>query len=99
MMKKFLGILVAALLWSNFVYAGWFSKELYIDCYYTEGQSGYLWYLKAEGDTRQRFEDNLEMSMVEGELASIAGGVDSELGTGGSADTAGTQGLFAAITA
>jgi len=33
------------------------------------GQSGYLWYLKAEGDTRTRFEDYLEMSMVEGELA------------------------------
>ena len=64
-----------------------------------QGQTGYLWYLKAEGDTRQRFEDNLEMSMVEGELASAAGGVDSQLGTAGSADTAGTQGLFAAITA
>jgi len=64
-----------------------------------QGQSGYLWYLKAEGDTRQRFEDNLEMAMVEGELASAAGGVDSQLGTAGSADTAGTQGLFAAVTA
>ena len=64
-----------------------------------QGQTGYLWYLKAEGDTRQRFEDNLEMAMVEGELASAAGGVDSQLGTAGSADTAGTQGLFAAITA
>ena len=63
------------------------------------GQTGYLWYLKAEGDTRQRFEDNLEMAMIEGELASAAGGVDSQLGTAGSADTAGTQGLFAAITA
>ena len=63
------------------------------------GQTGYLWYLKAEGDTRQRFEDNLEMAMVAGELASAAGGVDSQLGTAGSADTAGTQGLFAAITA
>ena len=41
LMKKLLGILVSALLWSNFVYAGWFSKELYINCYYTEGQSGY----------------------------------------------------------
>jgi hypothetical protein len=39
------------------------------------------------------------MAMIEGELASIAGGVDSEIGTGGSADTAGTEGLFAAITA
>ena len=42
------------------------------------GQSGYLWYLKAEGDTRTRFEDNLEMAMIEGELAAAAGGVDSQ---------------------
>jgi hypothetical protein len=64
-----------------------------------QGQSGYLWYLKAEGDTRQRFEDNLEMAMVEGELAKATGGVDSQLGTAGSDDTAGTEGLFAAVTA
>ena len=30
-----------------------------------DGQSGYLWYLKAEGDTRQRFTDYLEMTMLE----------------------------------
>jgi len=64
-----------------------------------QGQSGYLWYLKAEGDTRQRFEDNLEMAMIEGELAKASGGVDSQLGTAGSDDTAGTEGLFAAVTA
>jgi hypothetical protein len=29
------------------------------------GQGGFLWYLKAEGDTRQRFNDYLEMTMVE----------------------------------
>ena len=32
------------------------------------GESGFLWYLKAESETRLRFEDYLEMSMVEGEL-------------------------------
>jgi hypothetical protein len=64
-----------------------------------QGQTGYLWYLKAEGDTRQRFEDNLEMAMVEGELAKSTGGVDSLLGTAGANDTAGTEGLFAAVTA
>ena len=63
-----------------------------------QGQSGYLWYLKAEGDTRQRFEDNLEMAMIEGELAAAAGGVDSQLGTAGAEATAGTEGLFAAVT-
>ena len=64
-----------------------------------QGQTGYLWYLKAEGDTRQRFEDNLEMAMIEGELAKATGGVDSQLGTTGANDTAGTEGLFAAVTA
>ena len=62
-----------------------------------EGQNGYLWYLKAEGDTRARFADYLEMACVEGELAKATGGVDTELGTAGSDDTAGTEGLFAAI--
>ena len=37
-----------------------------------EGQNGYLWYLKAEGDTRARFADYLEMTMLEAEL-SVAG--------------------------
>ncbi len=32
-----------------------------------EGQSGYLWYLKAEGDTRARFSDYLEMTLMEAE--------------------------------
>ena len=31
------------------------------------GQAGYLWYMKAEGDTRVRYEDYLEMSMIEAE--------------------------------
>ena len=63
-----------------------------------EGQNGYLWYLKAEGDTRARFTDYLEMACVEGELAKATGGVDSLLGTAATDDTAGTEGLFAAIT-
>ncbi len=56
-----------------------------------DGQSGYLWYLKAEGDTRTRFEDYLEMSMVEGELAASGSGAVGVTGIGG------TEGLFAAI--
>jgi len=63
------------------------------------GQSGYLWYLKAEGDTRVRFEDYLEMSMIESEFAKASGGVDSILGVAGSDNTAGTEGLFAALEA
>ena len=57
-----------------------------------DGTSGYLWYLKAESETRLRFEDYLEMSVIEGELATA----------GAAAATAGfqgTQGLFAAIQA
>ena len=60
------------------------------------GQSGYLWYLKAEGETRSRFVDYLEMAMLEGELG-VHGtdAVDNFLGSAG--DSTGTQGLFAAI--
>ena len=58
-----------------------------------DGTSGYLWYLKAESETRLRFEDHLEMSVVEGELNENA----SALANYGAAALPGTQGLFAAI--
>jgi hypothetical protein len=58
-----------------------------------DGASGYLWYLKAESETRLRFEDYLEMSMVESELnvnaIPIAGTAAAAL--------PGSEGLFAAI--
>ncbi len=54
------------------------------------GASGYLWYLKSEHETRLRFEDYLEMSMVEGELAATGSGAIG-------ASFKGTEGLFAAI--
>ena len=54
-----------------------------------DGTGGYLWYLKAESETRLRFEDYLEMAMVEGELNAGAAGVP--------ALNPGTEGLFAAI--
>jgi hypothetical protein len=59
-----------------------------------DGTSGYLWYLKAESETRLRFEDYLETALIEGELSAIgaAAGVGSGL-------VPGTQGLFAAIQA
>ncbi len=63
------------------------------------GQGGYLWYLKAESETRLRFADYLEMMMLE----SIKGvpatdNVDNYLGVPGSnAGATGTQGLFDAI--
>ncbi len=61
-----------------------------------DGASGYLWYLKAESETRLRFEDYLEMAMVEGELNANAGGA---AGSYDAANLPGTQGLFAAIRA
>ena len=61
-----------------------------------EGQNGYLWYLKAEGDTRARFADYLEMTMLEAETAVANAGAIG--GTDGGALQDGTQGLFQAIT-
>ena len=51
------------------------------------GQTGYLWYIKAEGDTRSRFEDYMEMALVEAESATNAN----------LTEVSGTEGLFAAI--
>ena len=69
-----------------------------------DGTSGYLWYLKAESETRLRFEDYLEMSMVEGELqanvnANTQFGAAFGPGTASTAQIKGSQGLFAAIEA
>jgi hypothetical protein len=57
-----------------------------------DGTSGYLWYLKSESETRLRFEDYLEMSMIESEYnqAAVGAGVGSGL-------VPGSEGLFAAI--
>ena len=67
-----------------------------------DGQSGYLWYLKAESETRLRFEDYMEMSMVEGEKmnGTVAFGTNFKP-TGGTPtqNIKGTEGLFAAIEA
>jgi hypothetical protein len=51
------------------------------------GESGYLWYIKAEGETRTRFEDYTEMALVEAE---------KNINTNLSSIT-GSEGLFAAI--
>ena len=73
-----------------------------------EGASGYLWYLKAEADTRARFNDYVEMSMLEsvigsdnahgmgaGASAGVANSADALISSDG--DVVGTEGLFAAI--
>ena len=61
-----------------------------------DGTSGFLWYLKAESETRLRFEDYLEMSMIESEYSQIGAA-----GAGGAgyanAGMPGSEGLFSAI--
>ena len=62
-----------------------------------DGTSGYLWYLKSESETRLRFDDYLEMAMVEGEKMTQAG-IDFNYGpTSANSQIKGTEGLFAAI--
>lgn len=51
------------------------------------GATGYLWYLKSEHETRQRFEDYLELSMIEGKPAASSSGAEG-------AGFKGTKGLF-----
>ena len=60
-----------------------------------DGQNGYMWYLKAEGETRSRFGDYLEMSMIESEK--VAGVSAIALPTDSGVGTAGTEGLFSAV--
>ena len=67
-----------------------------------DGQSGYMWYLKAAGDTRMRFADYCEMTLVEHEKASTAFTGHAAGSAAGSQNTAagtiaGTEGLFSAI--
>lgn len=51
------------------------------------GATGYLWYLKSEHETRQRFEDYLELAMIEGKPAASSSGAEG-------AGFKGTKGLF-----
>ena len=70
------------------------------------GASGYLWYVKAEHENRLRWEDYIEMAMVEGVTqadTTTGGALGSFRGdfgnTGASGQTArGTEGFFAALT-
>ena len=58
------------------------------------GTSGYMWYLKSEHESRLRFEDYLEMSMVESEKAQST--FNAPAANGGQV-IAGTQGLFSSL--
>ena len=63
-----------------------------------DGTSGYLWYLKAEADTRARFNDYLEMALLEAEKTTVSAGGGTEI-TDSLGAISGTEGLFSAITA
>ena len=64
-----------------------------------DGGGGYMWYLKAEGDTRRRFADYCEMALIE----SIKGDSDQTFADhaqgpiAATHTTFGTEGLFSAI--
>ena len=55
------------------------------------GATGYLWYLKSEHETRLRFDDYLEMAMVEAVPAETASGAIAATGDVGNK---GSEGLF-----
>ena len=63
------------------------------------GASGYLWYLKSEHENRLRFEDYLEMSMVEGVKQLNTGATLNFYDSALTATAKGTEGFFEAIEA
>ena len=75
------------------------------------GANGYLWYMKAEHEVRLRWEDYLEMSMVEGVLKTggqagangialgYTAGASSITVAGNNQNAKGTEGFFAALEA
>ena len=65
------------------------------------GTSGYLWYLKSEHEARIRFEDQLEMAMVEAEKSLNIDGTTRDIaqaaGFGGGGTITGSDGLFSVL--
>ncbi len=59
------------------------------------GQAGYLWYMKAEGDTRVRFEDYLEMTMIEAEKSHANAVADVPDGSEGLLSAIASRGMVA----
>jgi len=60
------------------------------------GASGYLWYLKSEHETRLRFDDYLETSMIEAVPAEVASGA---IAAGGDVGNKGSEGIFYVVNA
>ena len=61
------------------------------------GTSGYLWYLKSEHEARIRFEDQLEMSMIEAEKTAAGVTIASPSGFEATGNITGSDGLFSAL--
>ena len=59
------------------------------------GQGGYLWYLKSQGDTSKRYEDYLEMVMVEAEKSAASADAAVPVGTEGLFSAIGSRGIVA----
>jgi hypothetical protein len=83
---------------SNTAQIGWIEVTTEI------GTSGYLWYLKSEHEARIRFEDQLEMAMIEAEPNMITGTLtpfNQATGYNGGAasgtEVSGSEGLFYAV--
>ena len=98
----------------NYVVSGSDASKIgWVEISNEDGTSGYMWYLKAESETRMRFTDHLEMAMLESKIggpaaatagASIYGSInanadltDNHLYGSDTGDATGTQGLFDAI--
>jgi hypothetical protein len=74
---------------SDMAQVGWIEVE-------GEGGVGYLWYLKSRAQSRMRFDDYIEMGMIEGisfESGSAAAGATID----GSTGYTGTEGFFEAV--
>lgn len=68
---------------SDMAQIGWIEVE-------SDQGTGYLWFLKSESETRKRFEDYLELSLIEGRQAAAGSGAAS-------AGYKGTKGLFSQV--
>jgi len=58
---------------------------------------GYYWFMKSEHDTRKRFEDHMEMGMIEGVSAENGSAAETYLSDNTGGNNAGTEGMFEAI--
>ena len=61
------------------------------------GQGGYLWYLKASGDTNKRFDEYMEMAMIEAEKSASTAHADIPAGSEGLLSAIGNRGIVATL--